>query len=52
MEVAASSLQVLQKNSASDVVELITNFELLVEQRPVRTQEAVHQVALAQVEGL
>jgi len=52
VDFAASLLQVLQRNSASDIVEVITNFELLVEQRSVRTKEAAHQVALAQVEGL
>ena len=52
MDFAASLLQVLQRNSASHIVELITNFELLVEQRSVRTEEAAHQVVLAQVEGL
>jgi hypothetical protein len=46
------SLKVFQRNAASDVVKLITHFELLVEQRRVRAQETSHQVALAQVESL
>jgi hypothetical protein len=52
VDFAEPLLQVLQRNSTSDIVELITNFELLVEQCSVWTQEAAHQVALAQVEGL
>jgi hypothetical protein len=45
------SLKIFQSNAASDVVKLITHFELLVERR-VRAQETSHQVALAQVESL
>jgi hypothetical protein len=49
---AACLLQILQRNAASNVVELVTNFELLVEQRSIGTQETAHQMALTQMKRL
>jgi len=49
---SASFSKIFQRNTTSDVVELITDFELLVEQRSIWTQETAHQVALAEVECL
>jgi hypothetical protein len=45
-------LKIFQRNAAADVVKLVTNFELLVEQRSIWTQETAHQVTLAQMKGL
>jgi hypothetical protein len=49
---SAHLLQIFQRNAASNVVELVTNFKLLVEQSSIRTQETAHQVALAQMKRL